>query len=85
MPQVPCLLQGGTNGNNPHVKKYSKKVNNNKIDISVDKDGRPILVDKKDKEYMDKLAALELKEKELKFKTQKLKDNYKISIKRILT
>ena len=30
MPQVPCLLQGGTNGKNPHVKKYSKKVNNNK-------------------------------------------------------
>ena len=26
MPQVPYLLQGGTNGKNPHVKKYSKKL-----------------------------------------------------------
>lgn len=30
MPQVPILLAGGVNGKKPHIKKYSKKVNNNK-------------------------------------------------------
>jgi hypothetical protein len=29
MQQIPILLRGGTNGKKPHVKQYSKKVNNN--------------------------------------------------------
>ncbi len=51
---------------------HTNKNNENNIDISVDAEGRPFLIDKKEKEYMDKLTELEIKEKQLQDRINKL-------------
>ena len=54
---------------NKHTKQANKEqIEDTRLDITQDKDGRPILVDLKEKEYMDKISQLEQKEKQFQEK-----------------
>ncbi len=65
--------------NKKHVKDKTDPVKEDtrfeNIDIQKDKNGRPILVDKKEQEYMDKITQLEKKEKELLAKINQINTN----------
>ena len=57
--------------------KQTKKeqIEDTRLDIIQDKNGRPMLVDLKEKEYMDKISQLEQKEKQLQEKINQINAN----------
>jgi hypothetical protein len=61
---------------NKQTKQANKEqIEDSRLDIIQDKDGRPILVDLKEKEYMDKISQLEKKEKQLNDKINQMNAN----------
>jgi type III secretory pathway component EscV len=61
---------------NKQTKQANKEqIEDTRLDIIQDKDGRPILVDLKEKEYMDKISQLEQKEKQLNDKINQMNAN----------
>ncbi len=61
---------------NKQTKKTNKEqIEDTRLDITPDKDGRPILVDVKEKEYMNKLSQLEQREKQLQEKINQINAN----------
>jgi hypothetical protein len=61
---------------NKQTKKDNKEqIEDTRLDITQDKDGRPILVDLKEKKYMDKISQLEQKEKQLNEKINQITAN----------
>jgi hypothetical protein len=61
---------------NKQTKQANKEqIEDSRLDITRDKDGRPILIDLKEKEYMDKITKLEIREKQLQEKLNQLNAN----------
>jgi hypothetical protein len=54
------------------IDENKEQIEDTRIEIMQDKEGRPILVDKKEQNYIDKITNLELKEKQLLDKINKL-------------
>jgi hypothetical protein len=61
---------------NRQTKQANKEqIEDTRLDIAKDKDGRPILVDLKEKEYMDKISQMEQREKQLHEKINQMNSN----------